>query len=236
MSEKIVIVGGTSGMGLAAAQVLATEGFQVIISGRSQSSIDKALSNMSGDCTGYPLDFTNPDSVNAFFEKIGKHDHLALVGSGQAVWGNFRDLKLEALKIAFEHKLFGYFLCAQAALKQIRSDGSMIFVIGGASRSAIPGTAGIAAVNGAIQAMAITMAKELAPLRVNILSPGLVDTPMYGWMNQSEKENFFKKMGGNLPVGRVGKPEEIAQAVSYLIKNAYTTGAILDVDGGGRLH
>jgi NAD(P)-dependent dehydrogenase (short-subunit alcohol dehydrogenase family) len=140
------------------------------------------------------------------------------------------------LKTAFDQKFFGFFLCAQKSLSHLRKDGSITFVIGGASRSAIPDTSGVAAVNAAIQAMAFTLAKELAPTRVNILSPGLVDTPVYDWMTPEQKADFFKKMAGSLPVGRVGQPGEIAEAVLYLIRSQFTTGAILDVDGGGRLH
>ena len=122
-----------------------------------------------------------------FFKRVGAFDHLALVGSGQAAWGPFADLKLDALKIAFDQKFFGFFLCVQAGLARLRRDGSITFVIGGASRSAIPETSGVAAVNGAIQAMALTLAKELAPRRVNLLSPGLVDTPVYDYMTPEQK-------------------------------------------------
>jgi NAD(P)-dependent dehydrogenase (short-subunit alcohol dehydrogenase family) len=234
VSETVVVIGGTSGMGLATAQILSSEGYRVIISGRSQDTIDKALLQIAGNSTGFPLDFTDSASIASFFEQVSFLDHLALIGSGKAAWGNFRDLKLEDLKTAFDQKFYGFFLCSQAALGRIRNDGSITFVIGAASRAAIPSTTGLAAVNGAIQAMAFTMAKELAPLRVNVLSPGLVDTPVYDWMAPEQKANFFKQMGGALPVGRVGKPDEIGQAVSYLIGNRFTTGAILDVDGGAR--
>ncbi len=236
MRETIVVIGATAGVGLATAQLLAAERYAVVISGRSQATVDQALAQIPQSCRGLPLNFTEPASVDRFFEQVGAHDHLALVGSGQAAWGNFRDLTLSDLKIAFEQKFDGFFLCAQAALSHLRADGSITFVIGGASRSAIPGTTGVAAVNGAIQAMAMTMAKELAPLRVNLLSPGLVETPVYDWMTTEQKADFFQKMGGNLPVGRVGQPGEIAQAIAFLVKNNYTTGAILDIDGGGRLH
>ena len=84
--------------------------------------------------------------------------------------------------------------------------------------------------------MAFTLARELAPIRVNILSPGLVDTPMYDWMTGEEKERFFQQMGSQVPVGRVGRPAEIAEALRFLIRNTFTTGAVLDVDGGNRLH
>ena len=234
--ETIVVIGATSGMGLATAQTLAAAGYRIIISGRSQRTVDDALTKISGEASGFPLDFTSPDSVGGFFTRVGAFDHLALVGSGQAAWGPFRDIKLDLLKTAFDQKFFGFFLCVQAGLAHLRKDGSIIFVIGGASRSAIPDTSGVAAVNGAIQAMAITLAKELAPTRVNIVSPGLVDTPAYDWMTPEQKQGFFKKMGGALPVGRVGHPSEIAEALLYLIRNQFTTGAILDVDGGGRLH
>jgi len=100
----------------------------------------------------------------------------------------------------------------------------------------MPGTAGLAAVNGAIMCMALTLAKELAPIRVNIISPGMVDTPAYNWMPEEEKQGFLKQVGDSLPVGRVGQPDEIAEAARYLVTNAYTTGVVLDVDGGGKLH
>lgn len=236
MSETIVIIGATAGMGLSSAQTLAKAGYRVIISGRSQHTLDQALAKIPGEVLGFPLDYTNADSITTFFSHVGAFDHLALVGSGQAAWGPFRDLKLDALKIAFDQKFYGFFLCAQAGLAHLRKNGSITFVIGGASRSAIPNTSGVAAVNGAIQAMAFTLSKELAPTRVNILSPGLVDTPMYDWMTPEEKHNFFQQMGSQVPVGRVGRPDEIAEALLFLIHNEFTTGAILDVDGGNRLH
>lgn len=111
----------------------------------------------------------------------------------------------------------------------------MTFLTGGASRTAIPGTSGLAAVNGAINCMAYTLAKELAPLRVNVISPGLIDTPAYDWMSEDEKQAFFKQMGGGLPVKRIGQPQEIAGAILLLIGNGFITGAVLDVDGGARL-
>ena len=236
MNETVVIVGATSGMGLACARRLAGAGYRIIISGRSQNSIDRALEQINGETSGFPLDFTDTESVRVFFSRTGSFDHMALVGSGQAAWGPFGDLKLDALKVAFDQKFYGFFLCAQAGLSQLRKDGSITFFTGGACRSAIPNTSGVAAVNGAIQAMAFTLAKELAPTRVNILSPGLVDTPMYDWMTPEEKQQFFQKMGDHVPVGRVGQPDEIAEALLFLVRNNFTTGAILDVDGGNRLH
>ena len=235
-NKKIVVVGGSSGMGLATARRLARDGIQVVIASRSQTKLKAALDAIEGPAEAKTLDFTNEEGVRDFFEEVGRFDHLLLMGAGKPAWGSLREIETAALESAFRNKFWGYFFCAKYAAPHLNSDGSILFTIGGAARSAIPGTAGVAAVNGAIMCMAFTLAKELAPIRVNILSPGLVDTPAYDWMSPEEKQGFFKQMGGDLPVGRVGSPEEIAEAAHYLIMNGFTTGAVLDVDGGGRLH
>lgn len=233
---RVVVIGGSSGMGLATAKLLSTEGAQVIIASRSLGKLDEALRVISGNSEARQLDFSKEDAVREFFSSIGAYDHLVLMAAGLPAWGKLPDIQSSALESAFKTKFMGYFLCSKYGAPHIREGGSILFTIGGAARSAIPGTAGVASVNGAIMCMAMTLAKELAPIRVNVLSPGLVDTPAYDWMSPEEKTAFFKQMGGNLPVGRVGKPDELAQAALYLLSNNFTTGAILDVDGGGRLH
>ena len=235
-NQRVVVLGGSSGMGLATARLLAAEGAHVVIASRSREKLDEALRVIGGRSEAIPLDFSQEDAVRHFFDSLGAFDHLVLMGAGLPAWGVLSEIQSPALESAFNNKFWGYFLCTKYGAPLIRQGGSILFTIGGAARSAIPGTAGLAAVNGAIMCMAMTLAKELAPIRGNGLSPGLVDTPAYDWMSTQEKEGFFKQMGGSLPVGRVGHPDEIARAALYLITNAFTTGAILDVDGGGRLH
>ncbi len=234
--QKIVVVGGSSGMGLATAKRLAAAGFHVIIASRSEEKLQSALAVIEGRAEAKSLDFTDEEGVRAFFALVGRFDHLVLMGAGVPAWGNLSAIRTAALESAFQTKFWGYFFCAKYATPHLNPNGSILFTIGGAARSAIPGTAGVAAVNGAILSMALTLAKEIAPIRVNILSPGLVDTPAYNWMSAEEKQEFFKQMGGNLPVGRIGRPDDIAEAAQYLLQNGYSTGAVLDVDGGGRLH
>lgn len=234
--HKIVVIGGSSGMGLATAKRLALEGRHVVIASRSEEKLAGALTEIAAKAEAKSLDFTNEKAVLRFFEWVGRFDHLVLMGAGLPAWGKLEEIQTAALENAFRSKFWGYFFCAKYATPYLSKNGSILFTIGGAARSAIPGTAGVAAVNGAIMCMALTLAKELAPIRVNVLSPGLVDTPAYDWMSEEEKQDFFKQMGGNLPVGRVGKPHEIAEAAYYLLMNDFTTGAVLDVDGGGKLH
>ena len=234
-NQKIIIIGGSSGMGLATAQYLANAGADVVIASRSQEKLQAALTTLSDTASAQPLDFTEPSQVEDFFGANGAFDHLVLMGAGMPAWGPFADIKQDALENAFRSKFWGYFFCAQAASRTIKPSGSMLFTIGAAARCSLPNTAGVAAVNGAILSMALTLAKELAPIRVNVLSPGLVDTPAYDWMSADEKQGFYRQMGGQLPVGRVGQAEEIAQAAACLLANTFTTGAVLDVDGGARL-
>jgi NAD(P)-dependent dehydrogenase (short-subunit alcohol dehydrogenase family) len=223
-------------MGRATAKLLSQEGAQVIIASRSRDKLDDALRVIGGNAEARLLDFSNEEAVQVFFKSLSAIDHLVLMGAGLPAWGKLSDIQSSALESAFRTKFWGYFLCAKYGAPLIREGGSILFTIGGAARSAIPGTAGVSSVNGAIMCMAMTLAKELAPIRVNVLSPGLVDTPAYNWMSAEDKKAFFQQMGGNLPVGRVGQPDELAQAALYLLSNGFTTGTILDVDGGGRLH
>lgn len=233
--QRIVIVGGSNGMGLAAAQQLAGLQAEVVIVGRSREKLDLALSTIQGRATGYVADFTDPDALGALFQRVGRIDHLVLAASSNAAWGPFSSTPASAVKAALEGKLLGYWQSLQAALPYLRSDGSVVMLSGTASRTAMPGTAGLAAVNGAITQMAQTLSKELAPLRVNVVSPGLVDTPAYDGLPADAKAGMFAAAAASLPVGRTGTSEDIAQAIVYLLGNGFTTGAVLDVDGGARM-
>jgi NAD(P)-dependent dehydrogenase (short-subunit alcohol dehydrogenase family) len=234
-NQKIVVIGASQGMGFATAKLLASQGNEVIIASKTKEKIEQAAIEIGNKTIAKTLDFTDELSVKNFFEEVGSFDHLVLIGAGLPAWGTFTQFESKALKDAFDTKFFGYYYSAKHAIPQLRKDGSIVMVIGGAARKAIVGTSGVAAVNGAILAMGRTMTLELAPLRVNIVSPGLVDTPAYNWMDEEQKQAFFRQMGGQLPVGRVGKPEEVAHIIETILDNNYISGAVIDVDGGGNV-
>jgi NAD(P)-dependent dehydrogenase (short-subunit alcohol dehydrogenase family) len=185
--------------------------------------------------SGQPLDYADRPGIAAAFEVIGTFDHLVLAAAGPAAWGAFAELARDALQAAFDSKFWGYFDTLQAALPHLSSRGSITLISGAAARATLPQTSGLAAVNGAIERMGMVLAKELAPRRVNVLSPGLVDTPAYDWMAPEARRGMLDGTAAKLPVQRYGTPEDIAEAVLFLVRNSYVTGTVLDVDGGARL-
>ncbi|MGZ5180204.1 MAG: SDR family oxidoreductase [Ramlibacter sp.] len=233
--QRVLIIGGSSGMGLATAQRLGQAGAEVFIAGRDQSRLEAAVRTVQGKAVGIAADFTDPASLAAMIGRIGRLDHLVLAAGGGAAWGPFAQVTADALRRAFELKLLGYWQSLQAALPVLRKDGSVVMLTGAASRVAMNGTAGLAAVNGGITQMAQTLARELAPLRVNVVSPGLVDTPAYDGMPAEAKAGMFAAAARSLPVGRTGRSEDIAAAVEMLIANTFATGVLLDLDGGARM-
>lgn len=234
-NQKIIIIGASQGIGFATAKLLASQGNTLIIASKTKEKIDFAAIEIGGKTTPKVLDFTDESAVRNFFQGIGTFDHLLLIGAGLPAWGELEKIETEALRSAFNSKFFGYFFCIKHAKPFIRNNGSILIITGGAARKAIKGTSGLAAVNGALLAMGKTLALELAPIRVNIISSGVVDTPAYDWMGQEQKQGFLQQRGKQIPIGRVGQPEEIAHAIEAVLDNEFITGSILDVDGGGSL-
>lgn len=233
-NQRLLIVGGTTGMGLATARLANERGADVLVAGRSPDRLAAAEQALAGHGRGLMADFTDDRSVERLMAEAGRIDHLVLAASSDAAWGPFRDVPVERLERAMQGKLFGYWRCARAALPILRGDGSITMLAGAASRTAMPGTAALAAVNGAITQLGQTLAQELAPLRVNVVSPGLVDTPAYDGMPPDQKKAMFASAAERLPVGRTGRPEDIAEAILMLIENGFATGVLLDIDGGAR--
>ena len=234
--KRVMVVGGSSGIGLAAARRLAGAGARVIVVGRAEDKLARAKAEIGGECRdpgrGSGGRGRKPGGCSM---ASGPLDHLVITAGGNPAWGPFLELEPGRLRAAFEGKFWPYFHAARYGAPRLAKDGSILFVTGGASRSAIPGTAGLAAVNGAIAAMARTLARELAPIRVNVLSPGFVDTPAYAAMPADARANLYRRMAEAAPVGRIGAADELAEAVVFLLANGFTTGAVLDVDGGRRL-
>jgi NAD(P)-dependent dehydrogenase (short-subunit alcohol dehydrogenase family) len=220
---RAVFVGGSSGIGLAAARRAVAAGWDVVVCSRDPERADV-------DAEKVALDVTDREAVRALFERLGAVDHLVCSTVARA-GGPVKELDLDAARRAFEVKLWGPLAAVQAA--DVR--GSVVLLSGVAASTPIRGGAATAAVNGAVEALVRTLAVELAPVRVNAVSPGIVDTPTWATMPAADREAMFERLSGALPAGRVGSADDIADAIWLLLTNGFVTGTVVHVDGGHRL-
>jgi NAD(P)-dependent dehydrogenase (short-subunit alcohol dehydrogenase family) len=227
--QRVVVMGGSSGIGEAAAALFASQGDQVVITGRDEGRLRAALDRL-GHVRGEVVDGTDAVGAAAFFERTGPFDHLVLAMTGATGAGTLAALDLADLRAGLEAKLFAHLTSLKAALPTLRR--SVTFVTAASARAALAGTAGLAALNGAIEAAVRPLAAELAPIRVNAVSPGVIDTPFWSGMADATRAAHFAAAAGALPVRRVGRPEEVASAIAMVARNGFMTGTVLEVDGG----
>ncbi|WP_259071856.1 SDR family oxidoreductase [Mucilaginibacter sp. X4EP1] len=230
--QNVVIAGGTSGMGFATAKLLIAKGFNVVILGRDMEKLNQALKELGPNATGKSVDATNSEVLKQAMAEIGQIDHLVIALSGGKGMGRFADLNLNDLRQGFEGKFFPQLQMAQAVLPYITTTGSITFITSISPRSKAPGTAGLGAINGAIEIMVPTLAKELKPLRINAVAPGVINTTWWDFLPPEKKQETFNQYNQTIPLGRVGEPDDVAGLIATLIENTYITGQVIAVDGG----
>jgi NAD(P)-dependent dehydrogenase (short-subunit alcohol dehydrogenase family) len=234
--QRVIIVGGSAGIGEAAARAFAAAGAQVTITGRDKDRLDAAAQRIGHPVGVAGFDAADGPAVAGFFATAGPFDHLVLAASPGAVGsGPFAALEEQALRQAFDGKFFAHVKVLQAARPRLRADGSVTIVSAVSARAAYPGAAGLAAVNGALEAMVPTLAVELAPLRVNAVSPGIIDTQWWDGLPGEQRAGFFAAAAAASPAGRVGRPEDVAAAIVYLASAGFVTGTVLECTGGANL-
>jgi NAD(P)-dependent dehydrogenase (short-subunit alcohol dehydrogenase family) len=232
--RKIVVMGGTSGIGLAAARQLVELGASVVVTGRNEERA-AAVRQQNPGIGVQIVDANSSEALRAFYRAQGAIDDLVLCVTGGKGAGPFAEISIADLHDGFEQKFFAQFQAAQLALRVLRKDGSLTFVSAISARAANPGTAGLAAINGAIEAMIKPLARELRPLRVNAVSPGVVETPWWEKIPENVRKDLLQRSAAASLVGRNGSPEEAGGAIVFLVKNGFVTGTVIEVDGGLRL-
>ncbi|WP_119388811.1 SDR family oxidoreductase [Taklimakanibacter lacteus] len=237
-NSTILIAGGGSGMGLALAKRCLDAHAQVVIAGRNDEKLARACEELKRptQLKAITADISQEDQVAGLFAEIGRLDHI--VSTAADITGAYEllpSLDLKAVQRVVESKLYGPLLLAKHGAPRLSKAGSIAFVSGiAAHRPAARGSA-VAAVNAALEGLVRALAVELAPIRVNAVSPGWVDTPIWTFVAGGTKDATLSAMAKRLPVGRVGQPDDIADAIGFLLGNTFTTGTILHVEGGHRL-
>jgi NAD(P)-dependent dehydrogenase (short-subunit alcohol dehydrogenase family) len=230
-SKRVVIVGGTSGIGLAVALAAAHGGAQVVVASARQPSVARALDELPAGSVGRVLDVTDGTAVESFFSEIGVLDHLVFTAGEALVVSTLGELEVEAARAFFDTRYFGALRSVKAAASRINQGGSITLTTGVASSRPHAGWSVGASVCGAIEALTRALAVELAPIRVNVVAPGVVRSPLWRSMCIADREHLYAA-AASLPVGHVGETDEIAQAYLYCMNQTFGTGAVITVDGG----
>lgn len=225
--KKVVVIGGSSGIGLATAELAKSQGADVVIASRNAAKLDPIAERLN--VTAIPTDVTSDRSVAELFERTGPVDHVVLTAA-QLRTGPFKTVAMEDVRATMEGKFWGAWRIAREA--EIRHGGSLTLVTGFLSIRPRPNSAIISAANGAVESLARALALELAPVRVNAVSPGVIDTPIRAAMPEGARKEMLAKTAAALPVGHVGMAEDIAQQIASFMSNGFATGSIVYVDGG----
>ena len=233
--NRIVILGGSSGIGLAVAQAAAAEGARLVIASSSQVRVDEALSQLPPGAEGRVLNLADGSAVEAFFEGAGPFDHLVYTAGESLKLGPLDELDLQAARGFFELRYWGAFTAARVARRQIRPGGSIVFTSGLAGARPHAGWSVAASICAGMEGLTRALAVELAPIRVNIVSPAVVRSPLWREMDAGARDALYAAEAARLPVGHVGEPAEVAEAYLYLMRQTYGTGQTLVVDGGASL-
>ncbi|WP_028266294.1 SDR family oxidoreductase [Arthrobacter sp. MA-N2] len=227
--KHVLVIGGTSGIGRAVVEHAAAEGAQVTAAARTTEDV-----SLPDGVALERVDLTSTASVESLFERIGAFDHLVL-SAGPGAMGGVRDLSTDEVRPFMDTKFWGYYEAIRAAADRIAKDGSITLVGGAASRKHAPGRPMMAAINAALEAFGKANAIDLAPIRVNVIAPGLVDTPAYAGMPEQMRQGMLDGYAASVPAGRAGLPSDVATAAIFLMRNTFVTGTVLDVDGGVQL-
>lgn len=230
--KKIIVLGGTSGIGLAAAKAAANEGAHVVIASSRQESVDATLASLPGNAEGRVLDLSREDKIADFFEDAGAFDHLVYTAGENLELAEIKTLSVDWARQFWNIRYWGAFTAVKYGAPYVRAGGSIVLTTGVAGARPRVGWTVAASICSAMEGLTRALAVELAPVRVNAVSPGVVRSPLWGAMNETDREAMYRNAGARLPVGRVGEVEDIAEAYLYLMRENFSTGQVIVVDGG----
>lgn len=230
--QRVLVAGGSSGIGLATAALAAQGGAQVTIAARSPERLARAAAQIGHDVQSAVLDLTDAEAVALFCETSGIWDHIIVTGSDVKI-APLRELPMSDARQAFDSKFWGFYHLARSA--RIAPGGSLSVVAGFLATRPVAGRALMGAINGALESLVQGLALELKPVRVNAVSPAVVAGGMWSHMSEEEQAAMYARVGATYPAGRVGTGEDIARQLLLLAATGYATGTIVTLDGGASI-
>jgi NAD(P)-dependent dehydrogenase (short-subunit alcohol dehydrogenase family) len=231
-NKRVVILGGSSGIGLAVAEQAALQHATVVLVSSNVERVKKAVESLGRDAQGHAIDLADEGAVETLFSELGTFDHLVFTAGDSLHLHGLAATNLQQARRAFELRYWAALAAVKYGSPHIRKGGSIVLTTGIAGQRPQKGWVIAASVCGTIEALTRALAVELAPIRVNAVSPGVVRTNLWQNMSVPEREQLYESVGNSIPVGRVGEASEIAQAYLFLMQEGFSTGQTLVVDGG----
>jgi NAD(P)-dependent dehydrogenase (short-subunit alcohol dehydrogenase family) len=230
--QRIAILGGTSGLGLATAKAAAAEGASVVVASATEKRVEAALSQLPGTAEGHVVDLLDSDALAALFVRVGTIDHLVFTAGESLQLGTVAETSVTDAKRALELRVWGAYDAVKHGAPRLRPSGSIVLTSGSAGPRPSAGWGVGALICSGMEGMARALALELAPVRVNVVRPGVIRTDLWDSMGADARETLYEEIARSLPIDRVGEAEDVASAYLYLMANPHATGSIVTVDGG----
>jgi NAD(P)-dependent dehydrogenase (short-subunit alcohol dehydrogenase family) len=231
-NKRVIILGASSGIGLATAKAATAEGAGVVIVSSNRQRIDQALKELPAGSEAHAVNLSQEQNIKAFFDSIGNFDHLVYCAGENLSLAPIADTDIDQARQFFTVRFWGAYTTVKYAASHINAGGSIGLMGGNAGLRPDKGWTVASSICGAMEGLNRALAVELAPIRVNLVAPGVVRTGLWDGMPATDRESYFKTLADALPVHRIGTPEDIARAYIYLMKQGYCTGQQLVVDGG----
>ena len=231
--RRAIVLGGTSGIGLAVVERLLAAGAEVTAGGRSEANVASASTAAPG-ARFQTIDVLDRDALERCFADSAPFDVLVNAATGgERATGPFLEMDLDGFQGSFR-KLWGYVNSVRIGAPHMTEDGSIVLISGSPARKCQPGMSAISTVGNAVEGFVRAIAPELAPRRINVVSPGIIDTPMFP-VEGDARDQFLSNATARNVIKRAGSPDEVAQGVMFLLENDFVTGTTIDVDGGALL-
>jgi NAD(P)-dependent dehydrogenase (short-subunit alcohol dehydrogenase family) len=228
IDRKVLIVGGSSGIGLNLSSILLDEGFSITIASRSVERLNKAKEALNQNVSIEVVDASDEKSVMELANRVGEIDHLVVTIKPDHLTNEFSLSDTAEVRNAFDGKFWGQYYLARHCLSKIKAGGSITLTSGIASRRGYRGFSGTAAINGAIESFVASVAGEISPIRINAVCPGFIESKE----NDVKRYSKVQELGSRIPLNRLGRQREVSEAYLYLMNNTYSTGTTIVVDGG----